>query len=347
MTDIGTGSYTIIAQTAAEMMGVPLDKVVVRLGDSDFPGLVGSGGQWGANNSTVRRLCGLRQAARGGRAESSGSTRPMSSFADGKVRSGNRSVPLAEAAADGELVAEDTIEFGDLAKNASAIDLWRAFRRGRRRCRDGRNPRPADARGLRCGPHPEPQVGAQPGDRRDDDGCRRGVDGGTRRRQALRLLRQPRSRGYEVPVHADIPHQDVIFLDETDPMSSPMKAKGVGELGLCGVARRWRMRSITRPASACATIRSRWTSCSTDCLKSDDHANSKPGAGDASSVVGALGASATVMTATLHETRGSGFRRASSISLSRTCDRYCPTCSSHCRMATAFCSTETCRFRRD
>jgi xanthine dehydrogenase YagR molybdenum-binding subunit len=42
--------------------------------------------------------------------------------------------------------------------------------------------------------------------------------------------------GYEVPVHADIPHQDVVFLDEPDPMSSPMKAKGVGELGLCGVA---------------------------------------------------------------------------------------------------------------
>jgi xanthine dehydrogenase YagR molybdenum-binding subunit len=42
--------------------------------------------------------------------------------------------------------------------------------------------------------------------------------------------------GYEVPVHADIVSQEVIFLDETDPMSSPMKAKGVGELGLCGVA---------------------------------------------------------------------------------------------------------------
>ncbi len=36
MTDIGTGSYTIIAQTAAETMGVPLEKVVVRLGDSTF-----------------------------------------------------------------------------------------------------------------------------------------------------------------------------------------------------------------------------------------------------------------------------------------------------------------------
>ena len=42
--------------------------------------------------------------------------------------------------------------------------------------------------------------------------------------------------GYEVPVHADIPHQDVIFLDETDPASAPMKAKGVAELGICGVA---------------------------------------------------------------------------------------------------------------
>jgi xanthine dehydrogenase YagR molybdenum-binding subunit len=42
--------------------------------------------------------------------------------------------------------------------------------------------------------------------------------------------------GYEVPVHADIPHQEVIFLDELDPVSSPMKAKGVGELGICGAA---------------------------------------------------------------------------------------------------------------
>ena len=30
--------------------------------------------------------------------------------------------------------------------------------------------------------------------------------------------------------------RDVIFLDETDPISSPMKAKGVAELGICGVA---------------------------------------------------------------------------------------------------------------
>jgi xanthine dehydrogenase YagR molybdenum-binding subunit len=42
--------------------------------------------------------------------------------------------------------------------------------------------------------------------------------------------------GYEIPVHADTPQQEVIFLDEIDATMSPMKAKGVGELGLCGVA---------------------------------------------------------------------------------------------------------------
>jgi xanthine dehydrogenase YagR molybdenum-binding subunit len=40
---------------------------------------------------------------------------------------------------------------------------------------------------------------------------------------------------YHVPVHADIPDLEVIFLEETDDKSSPMKAKGVGELGICGV----------------------------------------------------------------------------------------------------------------
>ena len=60
--------------------------------------------------------------------------------------------------------------------------------------------------------------------------------------------------GYEVPVHADIPHQEVIFLDETDPMSSPMKAKGVGELGICGVGGGGRQRDLQRDRRARARL---------------------------------------------------------------------------------------------
>jgi xanthine dehydrogenase YagR molybdenum-binding subunit len=48
--------------------------------------------------------------------------------------------------------------------------------------------------------------------------------------------RRLRGSGYEVSVHADIPSQEVVSLDDTDPVWSPIKAKGVGELGRCGVA---------------------------------------------------------------------------------------------------------------
>lgn len=51
MTDIGTGSYTIFAQVVADMLGLPLDHVEVRLGDTDLPPASGSGGSWGAASS--------------------------------------------------------------------------------------------------------------------------------------------------------------------------------------------------------------------------------------------------------------------------------------------------------
>ncbi len=42
--DIGTGTYTIMTQTAADALGLPIEKVKVKLGDSDFPKGANSGG---------------------------------------------------------------------------------------------------------------------------------------------------------------------------------------------------------------------------------------------------------------------------------------------------------------
>ncbi|HST91209.1 MAG TPA: xanthine dehydrogenase family protein molybdopterin-binding subunit, partial [Brevundimonas sp.] len=103
MTDIGTGSYTIIGQTAAEMMGVAMDKVVVRLGDSAFPVSAGSGGQWGGNCSTagVYAACvKLREQV----AQKLGFNAGDAVFSEGQVRSGDRFASLASAAGDAELV---------------------------------------------------------------------------------------------------------------------------------------------------------------------------------------------------------------------------------------------------
>ena len=234
MTDIGTGSYTIIGQTAAEMMGVPLEKVVVRLGDSTFPVSAGSGGQWGANSSTagVYAACvKLREAV----AQKLGFNSADVMFADGQVRSGNRTVPLAQAAGESGIVAEDVMEFGDLDKKYQqstfgahfvevGVDAATAEVRIRRMlavCAAGRILNPKSARSQVIGAMTMGVGAALMEDLAVDK--RRG------------FFVNHDLAGYEVPVHADIPHQEVVFLDETDPMSSPMKAKGVGELGICGV----------------------------------------------------------------------------------------------------------------
>lgn len=235
MTDIGTGTYTIIAQTAAEMMGVPLDRVEVKLGDSSFPVSAGSGGQWGANSSTagVYAACvKLREAV----AQKLGFNSADAVFAGGKVRSGNRSAPLAKAAAEGEIVVEDAIEFGDLARRyqqstfaghfvEAAVHGYTGEIRIRRMlavCAAGRILNPKSARSQVIGAMTMAAGAALMEELAVD--------------KRFGFFVNHDLAGYEVPVHADIPHQEVVFLDEVDPMSSPMKAKGVGELGICGVA---------------------------------------------------------------------------------------------------------------
>jgi xanthine dehydrogenase YagR molybdenum-binding subunit len=41
---------------------------------------------------------------------------------------------------------------------------------------------------------------------------------------------------YHVPVNADIHDIEVIFVDEPDPIINPLGIKGVGEIGIVGVA---------------------------------------------------------------------------------------------------------------
>ncbi|TIM60165.1 MAG: xanthine dehydrogenase family protein molybdopterin-binding subunit, partial [Mesorhizobium sp.] len=59
MTDIGTGTYTILTQIAADSLGVPISSIKVELGDSRFPRTAGSGGSWGAASagSALHNAC--------------------------------------------------------------------------------------------------------------------------------------------------------------------------------------------------------------------------------------------------------------------------------------------------
>ena len=51
MTDIGTGSYTVFTQIAADLLGLPIDHIEMKLGDTSMPPAVGSGGSMGAASS--------------------------------------------------------------------------------------------------------------------------------------------------------------------------------------------------------------------------------------------------------------------------------------------------------
>ena len=51
MTDIGTGSYTVFTQIAADLLGLPVDHIEMKLGDTSMPSAVGSGGSMGAASS--------------------------------------------------------------------------------------------------------------------------------------------------------------------------------------------------------------------------------------------------------------------------------------------------------
>ncbi|MGP9568901.1 aldehyde oxidoreductase molybdenum-binding subunit PaoC [Halomonas sp. AOP25-F1-15] len=233
MTDIGTGSYTIIAQTAAETMGLELADVEVRLGNSDYPVSSGSGGQFGAASATagVYAACLALQALIAKRLNID-----TPRFENRRVVAGATDLALADILDGEELVAEDTMHFGDFKDRMQmgtfaahfvevAVHAHTGETRVRRMlaaCDAGRILNPITARSQVLG------------------GMTMGVGAALMEGLTADLERgffvNHDLASYEVAVHADIPQQEIIFLDTADAASTPLKAKGVGELGICGVA---------------------------------------------------------------------------------------------------------------
>src|SRR5437764_14750503 len=108
MTDIGTGTYTILAQITAEMLGLPTERVRIELGDTSFPQAAGSGGSWGAGSSgsALFEAC---NALRETLARTAGMDPATARFASGSIASGEQSRKLTDLVgigmdADGEIL---------------------------------------------------------------------------------------------------------------------------------------------------------------------------------------------------------------------------------------------------
>ena len=247
--DIGPGTYTMMAQLAAEMLGVPLENVTVQLGDSALPDAPVEGGSFTTSSvgSAIHAACravqeellGLAQKMEGSPLARTKLENVM--FAEGRIRhkeDESREVSVADAMRAGNA---DRIEKEASAKPKSdskyshcthsavfaevKIDEQLGVIRVTRvvsAVAAGRilNPKVAGSQilgavvgGIGMALHEETATDHRFG------------------RFVTRNLAD-----YHVPVHADVHAIDVIFVDEKDDEINPLGVKGVGEIGIVGTA---------------------------------------------------------------------------------------------------------------
>ena len=247
--DIGTGTYTIMAQVAADLLGLPLDNITVRLGDSTLPHAPVEGGSWTAasvSHAIAKTADALRKELL--RLAKKMPNSPLASakpdgviLADGRLVEStkpHRSVSVADAMRHGSLdriERESTNRFkdnGSHARNTHSaifaevkIDEQLGVIRVTRvvnAVAAGRilNTKTAHSQimgsvvwGIGMALHEETLVDHNFG-----------------------RVMNANIAEYHVPVNADVHDIEVIFVDEPDDMVNPLGIKGVGEIGIVGVA---------------------------------------------------------------------------------------------------------------
>lgn len=207
--EIGTGVITVVGQTAAERLGIPLENVQVEVGDSNYPPVPVAGGsnQTASICNVVAEACDALLAKLGNRQpETTGSAAGVQDLRQGFARLGvstleeysefvpDQAKPKPGAESDQEAVRRHA-DFGRRFQGRQAdVRAWRQLRRGAGAKADPRNPRPAHGRRLRRRPHHEHAHRAQPVYGRHDLGRFIGAARGDRDRQAQRPLRQRQPR---------------------------------------------------------------------------------------------------------------------------------------------------------
>jgi xanthine dehydrogenase YagR molybdenum-binding subunit len=247
--DIGTGTYTIMAQVAAEMLGLPLDSVTVKLGDSSLPQSPVEGGSWIAasvSNGIVTTADAVREellrlAKRMPNSLLADATPDEVALTDGKLaskRDPSRAVPIADAMRHGgvdRIKQEKATTFADdgshahnthsaifaevkvdeqlgvirVARIVSAVAAGRIL-----------NTKTAASQimggvvwGIGMALHEETLLD-----------------------HTFGRIMNANIAEYHVPVNADVHEIEVIFVDEPDDIVNPLGIKGLGEIGIVGVA---------------------------------------------------------------------------------------------------------------
>ncbi len=251
ITDIGTGTYTMMSQIAADALGLPLDHVTFRLGDSQFPEAPVQGGSWTAATvgSAVHEVCGKVRRRLFGLARDmadsgiAGIRLEDVAFANGRVELGRnpsqgvaivdllRHSGVATICEETESKPDENVErrFESYAHSAVFVEVRVDADFGTVRVMRvvnavaaGRIINPKTARsqvlggvvwGIGMALHEETFMDHNLG----------------------RFMNHNLAE-YHVPANADVQDIEVIFVEEREEELDPIGVKGLGEIGVCGTA---------------------------------------------------------------------------------------------------------------
>lgn len=270
--DIGTGTYTIMAQTAADALGLSINKITVKLGDSSLPPAPVSGGSTTAASVNPAVLAAGEMLRK---------DLLQLALADSKSKLKGRNADEIDFT-DGRFFLKD-----DRAKNDLYVDI---IRRSKKQMMEVcTTAMPASGSGLGS-PQVPCNLAQLPEDKNSDDkkysfhsfGAqfaevwvdedlgtirvkrfvsvhdagtimnektgRSQIIGGVIYGLGAALMEEtaydkrwanPVTRtlaDYHVPVNLDVPPIDVYFIGKPDPHISKIGARGIGEIGITGVA---------------------------------------------------------------------------------------------------------------
>ena len=246
--DIGTGTYTIVAQVAADALGLPIENIDVKLGDSSLPQAPVEGGSWmaassahavlGAAEDIRQELARLAKALPGSPLADS----PLADviLVDGMIAGKgekSRAVSMADAMRYGKLERIEKQKLNQFAEDDS------------------------HARNTHSAVFAEVKVDEQLGVIRvtrvvSAVAAGRILNTKTGRSQIIGSVvwgigmalheetvmdhrfgrtMNPNIADYHIPVNADIHNIDVIFIPERDDFINRLGVKGLGEIGIVGV----------------------------------------------------------------------------------------------------------------
>jgi xanthine dehydrogenase YagR molybdenum-binding subunit len=247
--DIGTGTYTIMTQVAADMLGLPLEDVTVTLGDSSLPPTPVEGGSWTAasTSAAIVKACDAVREELLGLAQKlpnsplAGARPQQVALVGGRIVStedASRAVPIVDAMRSGQVGriaherTSDADDDGKYARNTHTavfaevtVDEELGVIRVTRvvdAVAAGRilNTKTAHSQimggviwGIGMALHEATHVDHRFG-----------------------RVMNANIAEYLVPVSADVQDVQVIFVDEPDAIINPLGIKGVGEIGIVGVA---------------------------------------------------------------------------------------------------------------